>query len=63
MPYTIRKVPRRRCYRVTTKKKNQRSRRVFSKCTTLKKAKSQVRLLNAIKYGKWNPNSKTRRQR
>ena len=44
MPYTIRKVPNKKCYRVT----NSRSKRVMSKCTTKKKAEKQKRLLNAI---------------
>ena len=55
MPYTIRKVPRRRCYRVTAKK----SRHVFAKCTSLEKAKRQVRLLRAIDL---NPKFITRRR-
>lgn len=44
MPYTIRKVPRKKCYQV----KNMKSRRVHAKCTSLSKAKKQVRLLYAI---------------
>ncbi len=40
MPYFIRKVRNKKCYSVKSKG------RVHSKCTTLKKAKSQVRLLN-----------------
>jgi hypothetical protein len=44
MPYTIRKVPNKKCFRVTNKK----TKRVLAKCTTMKKAKKQVRLLNAI---------------
>lgn len=41
MPYSIRKVPRRRCYRVT----NRKSKKVMAKCTSKEKAKKQVRLL------------------
>jgi hypothetical protein len=48
MPYSIRKVRGMDCYKVY----NTEKKKVFSKCTTLKKAKSQVRLLNAIKYNK-----------
>ena len=59
MAYTLRKVPNKNCYRVVskykTKKKynNRKSRKVLSKCTTKKKALRQIRLLNAIKYGKY----------
>jgi hypothetical protein len=49
MPYSIRKVPKKSCYRVT----NKRSKRVLAKCTTMKKAKKQIRLLTAIDM---NPN-------
>ncbi len=49
MPYTIRKVPKRNCYRV----KNKKTRRVLSKCTSKSKAKKQVRLMYAIDN---NPN-------
>lgn len=55
MPYTIRKVRGKQCYSV--KKPKGAKRRVMSKCTSLKKAKSQVRLLNAIDH---NPNFKLR---
>jgi hypothetical protein len=44
MPYAIRKVPNKKCFRVTNKK----TKRVMAKCTTMKKAKKQLRLLNAI---------------
>ena len=44
MPYTIRKVSKKNCYKVM----NSRSKRVMSKCTTKKKAEKQKRLLNAI---------------
>ena len=44
MPYTIRKVPRKKCYRV----KNMKTRRVHAKCTSKSKAKKEVRLLRAI---------------
>ena len=48
MPYAIRKMPRRSCYRLY----NTKNKRIFSKCTTRKRANSQLRLLNALKYNK-----------
>ena len=48
MPYTIRKLPNKSCYRVT----NRRTKRVYAKCTTTTRAKKQIRLLNAIEYGR-----------
>lgn len=48
MPYTIRKVNKKNCYRV----KNKYSKRIMAKCTTLTKAKRQKRLLNGIRYNK-----------
>lgn len=55
MPYQIRKVINKPCYRVTRKssKKSNKSNKITAKCTTMSKAKRQVRLLNAIRY---NPN-------
>lgn len=56
MPYYTRKVRNKNCYRVSKKinktKKNKTKRRVFSKCTTRAKAKSQIRLLHAIENNK-----------
>ena len=52
MPYTIRKLPKKNLYRVTSKD----SGKVVSKGTTLEKAKSQVRLLYALN----NPSFKKR---
>jgi hypothetical protein len=55
MGYTIRKVNNKNCYTVRKKKiagKKPKGRQLFSKCTTMKNAKKQVRLLNAIKYNK-----------
>ena len=46
MPYKIRKVRNKSCYKLyqaSTKK-------VYSKCSTMKNAKSQFRLLTALKY-------------
>ena len=51
MPYVVRKVSRKNCYSV--KKSKGKKRRTLSKCTSLKKAKAQIRLLNAIDH---NPN-------
>ena len=44
MPYTIRKVTNKSCYKVYNKK----TRRVFSKCTSKLRAKKQVRFLHKI---------------
>lgn len=62
----MRKMPRKTCYMVY-KASNKRTRttqkkRVFSKCTSLKNAKSQLRLLRAIEYGKnFVPRNRTAR--
>jgi len=48
MPYTIRKVPKKPCYKVM----NRKTKRVFAKCATKENAKKQLRLLNAIEYNK-----------
>lgn len=48
MPYTIRKIPKRNCYKVSNKK----TKRVFSACTSKKNALSQLRLLRAIENNK-----------
>ena len=48
MPYRIHYNSKKKCYSVLNKK----TKRVFSKCTTLKKAKKQSRLLRAIMYNK-----------
>ena len=39
------------CYRVY----NKRTKKVFSKCSSLENAKKQMRLLNAIEYGNFKP--------
>lgn len=58
MPYRLRKVNGKSCYRVT----NKRSRKVFAKCTTRSKARRQLRLLRAIENNKnFVPNSSKRR--
>lgn len=48
MPYTIRKIPNKKCYRVT----NARTKKVFARCSSKKNAVSQVRLLRAIENNK-----------
>ena len=48
MPYKIRKVTRRNCFRVT----NRTTKRVFSKCTSRAKGIRQINLLRAIRYDK-----------
>lgn len=58
MAYTLRKVPNKNCFKVLTNyktknKKNRKTKKVMSKCTTKKKALRQIKLLNAIKYGKF----------
>jgi hypothetical protein len=59
MPYTIRKVPKKNCYRVT----NRKTKRVFAKCSTKENAKKQLRLLRAIEYNKdFKPRNKTSRK-
>ena len=57
MPYSTRKVANRNCYRVY----NTKSKRVFAKCTSMKKAKKQLQLLRAVQNNKnFVPNSKNR---
>lgn len=44
MPYTIRKMPGKKCYRVY----NKDTKKVFAKCSSKTKAKKQLRLLTAL---------------
>ena len=44
MPYTLRKMPKKKCYRVY----NRDTKRVFAKCTSKTRAKKQVRLLRSL---------------
>ena len=54
MPYATRKVKGKNCYKVFNKK----TKRVFAKCSSIKKAKKQLRLLHAIQNNKnFIPNS------
>ncbi len=61
MPYSVRKVRGKSCYRVMNKK----TKKVYSKCTSIENAKKQIRLLNAIEYNsKFVPrNNRTMRRR
>lgn len=62
MPYTIRKVPNKPCYRII----NKRTKKVFSKCATKENAAKQLRLLRALQYNKSfvpNSNRSTRKNR
>ena len=64
MPYSMRKVPRKNCYRVSKRyskkslnppksaKKSSKTRKVFSKCTTRENAIKQMRLLRALEFNK-----------
>ena len=48
MPYTLRKVNKKPCYRL----KNRKTKHIFAKCSSLEKAKKQLRLLNALAFNK-----------
>ena len=48
MPYGMRKLSNKNCYKVF----NKVTKKVFSKCSSLEKAKKQMRLLKAIHYNK-----------
>lgn len=50
MPYTVRYLPNKKykCYSVRKKNAVKGKRKVFSKCTTKKKAYKQIKLLRAI---------------
>ncbi len=48
MPYKKRKVSRKNCYKVF----NSKTKKIFSKCSSLEKANKQLRLLRALKYNK-----------
>jgi hypothetical protein len=48
MPYSIRKVPGKKCYRI----KNTANKRVFAKCSSRKNALKQLKLLRALQYNK-----------
>jgi len=48
MPFKLRKVNSRNCYKVF----NAKTKRIHSKCTSKAKAKKQLQLLRAITYNK-----------
>jgi hypothetical protein len=48
MPYAMRKLPNKKCYTVY----NKVTHKVFSKCSSLEKAKKQLKLLRAIHYNR-----------
>ena len=55
MPYTMRKVPGKQCYRVSkkySKKSKKGTKKVFAKCSTRTNAVKQMRLLRALEYNK-----------
>jgi len=56
MPYIIRKVYKKDCYKVM----NKETKKVHAKCTTKEKAQKQLRLLHAIDH---NPNFIVRKTR
>ncbi len=60
MPYGIRKTRNKNCYGVFNKKTKKR----FSKCSTLENAKKQITLLRAIQFNKnFVPNTRYRRSK
>ena len=62
MPYYIRKVPGKRCYTVRIRY-SKKPDRVMAKCTTLEKAKKQMRLLYALERPGFVPRNQTRKNR
>lgn len=48
MPYSLRKVRGKNCFRI----RNKYTKRVFAKCSTKTNAKKQLRLLRAIEFNK-----------
>ena len=44
MPYTLRKLPRKQCYRVY----NKDTKKVFAKCSSKGNAQKQIRLLHTL---------------
>ena len=60
MPYSVRKVRGKPCFKVYNKK----TKRVFSKCASKKNVEKQLRLLRAIEYNKnFTPRNKTMKKR
>jgi hypothetical protein len=56
MPYAVRKMPNRNCYKVF----NKNTKKVFAKCTSVANAQKQLRLLRAIQY---NPKFRSKLKR
>ena len=48
MPYAIHKIRNKSCFKVI----NTKTKRIFSRCTSKKRAQKQKRLLNAIHYNR-----------
>ena len=60
MPYSVRKVRGKPCFKVYNKK----TKRVFSKCASKKNVEKQLRLLRAIEYNKnFTPRNRTMKKR
>jgi hypothetical protein len=59
MPYQLRKVKNKSCYRVYNKK----TKKVFAKCSSKKNATKQLRLLRALLYNKKFVLNSTRKNR
>ena len=58
MPYIMKKVNKKKCYRISNKK----TKKVFAKCSSKKNATRQLRLLRAIENNKdFIPNGKIRK--
>lgn len=58
MPYIVRKVPNKTCYRVSNKK----TKKVFAKCSSKENVTKQLRLLRAIQNNKnFTPNGRSRK--
>lgn len=56
MPYAIRKMPKRNCYKVF----NKNTKKIFAKCASMKNAQKQLRLLRALQN---NPKFRTTAKR
>ena len=58
MPFEIRKLPNRNCYRIRNSKTGQ----IHAKCSSYENAQAQLRLLRGIEYGNFKPTGKPRRR-
>lgn len=60
MPYSLRKVNKKNCYKVYNKK----TKKKFSKCTSYMNANKQLRLLRALQFNKnFIPRNKTMKRK